>query len=67
VGVRLLEDIGPDNVMWASDYPHPDSTFPDSRRAVAELFRAVDPIVTRKVVAENCARLYGLGRQAPPA
>jgi predicted TIM-barrel fold metal-dependent hydrolase len=47
--------------MWASDYPHPDSTFPESRRAVEEAFRDVDPAVTRKVVAENCAALYGLG------
>jgi len=62
LGIRLIADIGADNVMWASDYPHPDSTFPRSRAAVAEAFRDVDPATTRKVVAENCARLYGLGR-----
>ena len=33
VGVPLIEQIGIDNVMWASDYPHPNSTFPDSKRA----------------------------------
>jgi len=47
--------------MWASDYPHPDSTFPESRRAVDEAFHDVDPVITRKVVADNCAALYGLG------
>jgi len=61
LGVQLIPEIGADNVMWASDYPHPDSTFPESRRAVEEAFRDVDPAVTRKVVAENCAALYGLG------
>ncbi|HJQ83793.1 MAG TPA: amidohydrolase family protein [Candidatus Binatia bacterium] len=61
VGVDLIPHIGADNVMWASDYPHPDSTFPRSREAVEETFRNVAPEITRKVVAENCARLYGLG------
>jgi predicted TIM-barrel fold metal-dependent hydrolase len=61
LGIELIPRIGADNVMWASDYPHPDSTFPHSRREVEETFRGVEPAVMRKVVAENCARLYGLG------
>ncbi len=61
LGVGLIPHIGADNVMWASDYPHPDSTFPRSREAVAETFRDLPAEVTRKVVAENCAVLYGLG------
>ena len=62
VGVPLIPAIGADNVMWASDYPHPDSTFPHSRAAVAEAFRGLDRATTQKVVADNCARLYGIGR-----
>ena len=61
LGVGLIPQLGADNVMWASDYPHPDSTFPHSRQAVAEIFRDMDPAVTAKIVADNCARLYGLG------
>jgi predicted TIM-barrel fold metal-dependent hydrolase len=48
--------------MWASDYPHPDSTFPHSRAAVAEAFAGLDADVVRKVTVENCARLYGFAR-----
>ena len=33
LGPELLPLLGPDNFMWASDYPHPDSTFPHSREA----------------------------------
>ncbi len=62
VGIPLIPAIGADNVMWASDYPHPDSTFPRSRAAIAETFHGIDPSITRRVVAENCARLYGIGR-----
>ena len=29
VGIRLRDIIGVDNIMWGSDYPHSESTFPD--------------------------------------
>jgi predicted TIM-barrel fold metal-dependent hydrolase len=59
LGPSLLPLLGPDNFMWASDYPHPDSTFPHSREAVAEAFAGLDAAFTRQVTATNCARLYG--------
>ena len=36
IGIRLRDVIGPDtmmwdNMMWGSDYPHSESTFPQSR------------------------------------
>ncbi len=58
VGVSLIPQIGADNVMWASDYPHQDSTFPHSREAVDRMFAATDPAIKRKITAENAARLY---------
>jgi predicted TIM-barrel fold metal-dependent hydrolase len=51
--------IGADSVMWASDYPHTDSTFPHSREAVTEMFGALPQDDVRKIAATNCARLYG--------
>ena len=59
LGPKLIPLLGPDNFMWASDYPHPDSTFPNSRHAIAEAFAGLDGGIVRKVTAENCARLYG--------
>ena len=37
IGIRLRDAIGPDNMMWnnmmwGSDYPHSESTFPQSRK-----------------------------------
>ncbi len=61
LGPQLLPLLGPDNFMWASDYPHPDSTFPHSRRAIAEAFAGLDDEFVRRVTATNCARLYGFG------
>ena len=53
--------IGADSCMWASDYPHTDSTFPHSREAVDEMFGALSHDDRRKITATNCARLYGFG------
>jgi predicted TIM-barrel fold metal-dependent hydrolase len=59
LGPELLPLLGPDNFMWASDYPHPDSTFPHSREAIAEAFAGLDAAFIEQVTATNCKRLYG--------
>ncbi|MGH7316690.1 MAG: amidohydrolase family protein [Candidatus Rokuibacteriota bacterium] len=33
--------IGVDNMMWGSDYPHSESTFPQSRKILAEILAGV--------------------------
>ena len=37
-GLRSLEEIGVDNVTYESDYPHSDSTWPDTRALAEEHF-----------------------------
>ena len=44
--------------MWASDFPHADSTWPHSRDVIARDFAGVPEDVTRKIVFENCVKLY---------
>ncbi len=61
VGVRHREDTGVDNLMWASDFPHSDSTWPHSREVVERDFAGVPEEDVRKIVRDNCAELYGLG------
>ena len=38
-GIRLLDLIGIENLMWATDYPHPDSTWPRSQEILEEHFK----------------------------
>jgi hypothetical protein len=45
--------------MWASDYPHTDSTFPNSQQAIADSLGALSTDDVRKITATNCAQLYG--------
>ena len=37
IGIRLRDVIGVDNMMWGSDYPHSELTFPQSRKILAEI------------------------------
>lgn len=51
---------GAKNVMWGSDYPHAEGTFPISRRIVDDLFDGlnVSDEVRRNVLGLNAARLF---------
>jgi predicted TIM-barrel fold metal-dependent hydrolase len=59
-GVKLRHEAGLDNILWSSDYPHSDSTWPHSREVVEEHFADVPAAEREKVVHGNAARLYGL-------
>ncbi len=58
VGPAAYKLFGADNYMWASDFPHADSTWPHSRDVIARDFDGVPEDVTRKIVFENCVKLY---------
>jgi predicted TIM-barrel fold metal-dependent hydrolase len=59
LAAQLLPMVGSDSCMWASDYPHTDSTFPNSMHAIEETLGTLTAEDRRKVTATNCARLYG--------
>jgi len=46
--------------MWGSDYPHTEGTFPVSRQRIEKDFADLPDEITRKLVVENAARLYGI-------
>jgi predicted TIM-barrel fold metal-dependent hydrolase len=56
---RFIPLIGAGSCMWASDYPHTDSTFPNSRRAIEDSLGTLAPDDVRRITATNCAQLYG--------
>jgi predicted TIM-barrel fold metal-dependent hydrolase len=59
-GIRLLDLIGVDNLMWATDYPHPDSTWPRSHEVLEEHFAGVPVDDVEKIAWANAARIYHL-------
>jgi predicted TIM-barrel fold metal-dependent hydrolase len=60
VAMRLLEFYGEGNVLWASDYPHPDSTWPNSRAVVEKQMAQLSPATRQALTHDNAAKLYGL-------
>jgi len=56
--VRHLLNI--DRLMWASDFPHSDSTWPHSREVLAEQAGDLDSYERDRITHDNVRELYGL-------
>ena len=52
--------VGAEALIWGSDYPHSDGTWPRSREAIAEIYAAVPKEDLQKMVAGNIARIYDI-------
>ena len=55
-GIRVRHDLGVENLLWATDYPHPDSTWPHSQEVIHEHFRDVPVEEMRLIVGGNMFR-----------
>jgi predicted TIM-barrel fold metal-dependent hydrolase len=60
VGLHLTQFFGDGHIMWGSDYPHPDSTWPFSQEIVAKDSAHLPEDLKRKVYRDNAKALYGL-------
>ena len=50
---------GLDRLMWSSDYPHNDSTWPSSQATIDHITEGVPADERHQIVAGNAAALYG--------
>jgi predicted TIM-barrel fold metal-dependent hydrolase len=57
-GIRLLDVIGEDNVMLECDYPHSDSTWPDTVNLARKWLDHLPDEVQYKIAVGNAARVY---------
>ena len=60
LGIRDRQIIGVDNLMWGSDYPHFESTFPRSQEIIEEILAECTGEEKAKIVGGNAARVYHL-------
>lgn len=60
VGPKTHEIFGEENYMWASDFPHSDSTFPESHAWIDKSFAGVPDDVRQRIVYDNAVSLYGM-------
>ena len=56
--LQAVEHMNYRNVMWGSDYPHLEGTFPHTQKVLHELFDDVAPAVARRVTEEAFAELF---------
>lgn len=52
-------EIGIDNMLWGSDFPHPEGTWPRSREWLAKTYHDVPIAETRRMIGEAAAEVYG--------
>ena len=60
MGGRSLAWWGEHACMWSNDFPHPNSTWPNSRRVIVEHLGHLDALTLERVLSRNAAGLYGL-------
>ena len=56
---------GVDNCMWSNDFPHGNTTWPNSREIIARDLSMLPDTVRSKLLWENVTRLYGLTLPPP--
>lgn len=59
VALHNIPLTGNECLLWGNDYPHPESTFPNSDKVLGELLREVSAQDAVTVTSGNAARLFG--------
>lgn len=56
--ISRRHEIGVGNLLWGNDLPHPEGTYPHTRKWIAERFRDVPEDECRRILGTNAAELY---------
>ncbi|MET0587509.1 MAG: amidohydrolase family protein [Novosphingobium sp.] len=59
-GILNRDLPGGKNIMWSSDYPHSETTFPNSREIILRDFAGIPEDDIRDIICNNAKRLYRL-------
>ncbi|MCA9774316.1 MAG: amidohydrolase, partial [Myxococcales bacterium] len=57
--IEIRDKIGLGNIMWGSDFPHPEGAWPHTRKFLVESFHGIPERDTRLMLGENAAKVYG--------
>ena len=58
--LHAIEELGEDNVMFETDFPHPTCLYPETHTRITKTLEQLDPTVRRKVLHDTAARVYNL-------
>lgn len=57
--IELRHEIGVHNMLWGSDYPHYEGTWPRSKRAIQKNLAGIPAAEARAILCGNAAAVYG--------
>ena len=65
--VEMRHEIGLGNIMWGTDYPHPEGSWPETSKQMFESFHGVPEDELTAMLGGNAAEVYGFdtGKLAP--
>src|SRR5215475_9755259 len=58
MSIRDRNVIGVDNLLWGSDYPHVEATFPRSHQIIEEVLKDCTEEEKAKIAGGNAVRIY---------
>jgi predicted TIM-barrel fold metal-dependent hydrolase len=59
--IKVLADyIGPNKILWATDYPHPDGFFPGAPQMIRDRMKGLSEETQHGVMAGGAMGFYGL-------
>jgi predicted TIM-barrel fold metal-dependent hydrolase len=61
---HVIEDLGPDYLVFSTDYPHGDSKYPEAVESFLKL--PLSDEAKRKILWDNCARFYNVAGVPAP-
>ena len=59
----LRDEIGLKKIMWSSDFPHPEGSWPNTAQYFKDNFGNFPEDDGRRILGENAIEFYGLDRQ----
>lgn len=60
--LEMRHELGMDQLMWGSDYPHPEGTWPHTKEQMQEAFMDFPEDEIAKILGENAIEFYGFDR-----
>ena len=65
LAAAVSDAVGIDRVMWGSDYPHDEGTYPYTTEHFRQVFTGLEPDQIQQILAGNAAELYGFDLDSP--
>jgi predicted TIM-barrel fold metal-dependent hydrolase len=59
-GIVAIDVVGEDNITFETDYPHTDSTWPDTKEVATKLMEGVPDEQVRKIMRGNAIKMLSL-------